>query len=235
MSESDLSARLPGPVTGRPRRPLSNSASTASWSIRFSLLTMISGAPRSSSRLRRLLRLITRRYRSLRSDVAKRRPLRRQVEVAEQVADRLRTHAAPEVDAEAVGGAEAVLELAEDLLVADDLLRLELAEEPPRLLETVDGVDRGVARVLPAGLDVEVHLAHLQRPLDERVEILLLDLPVRPEAEIVRQLADVALGVRVVEDFRKQAVAELPRLLEVLEVDVCDELLVVLDDVATVE
>ena len=74
MSDSDLSARLPGPVTGRPRRPLSNSASTASWSIRFSLLTMISGAPRSSSRLRRLLRLITRRYRSFRSEVAKRPP-----------------------------------------------------------------------------------------------------------------------------------------------------------------
>jgi hypothetical protein len=56
-----LQRRLPGPVTGRPRRPLSNSASTASCSIRFSLLTMISGAPRSSSRLRRLLRLMTRR------------------------------------------------------------------------------------------------------------------------------------------------------------------------------
>src|SRR5690242_21336764 len=35
---------------------------------------MISGAPRSISRLRRLLRLITRRYRSLRSLVAKRPP-----------------------------------------------------------------------------------------------------------------------------------------------------------------
>src|SRR3954454_5785506 len=74
MSDSDLSARLPGPVTGRPRRPLSNSASTASWSMRFSLLTMISGAPRSSSRLRRLLRLMTRRERAVRSDVAKRPP-----------------------------------------------------------------------------------------------------------------------------------------------------------------
>ena len=31
MSESDFRARLPGPVTARPRRPLSNSASTASW------------------------------------------------------------------------------------------------------------------------------------------------------------------------------------------------------------
>src|SRR4051794_9272121 len=61
MSESDFSGRLPGPVTGRPRRPLSNSASTASCSMRFSLLTMISGAPRSSSRLRRLLGVVTRR------------------------------------------------------------------------------------------------------------------------------------------------------------------------------
>ena len=70
----DFSGRLPGPVTGRPRRPLSNSESTASCSIRFSLLTMISGAPRSSSRFSRLFRLITRRYRSLRSDVANRPP-----------------------------------------------------------------------------------------------------------------------------------------------------------------
>ncbi len=74
MSDSDLSGRLPGPVTGRPRRPLSNSASTASWSIRFSLLTMISGACRSSSRFSRLFRLMTRRYRSLRSLVANRPP-----------------------------------------------------------------------------------------------------------------------------------------------------------------
>src|SRR4029079_5585097 len=55
MSESDFSGRLPGPVTGRPRRPLSNSASTASCRMRFSLLTMISGAPRAGSRLRRLV------------------------------------------------------------------------------------------------------------------------------------------------------------------------------------
>ncbi|MPM33219.1 hypothetical protein SDC9_79788 [bioreactor metagenome] len=74
MSLIDFSGRLPGPVTGRPRRPLSNRESTASCSMRFSLFTMISGAPRSSSRLRRLLRLITRRYRSLRSEVAKRPP-----------------------------------------------------------------------------------------------------------------------------------------------------------------
>ena len=74
MSDKDFNGRLPGPVTGRPRRPLSNNASTASCSMRFSLLTMISGAPRSSRRRKRLLRLITRRYKSLRSDVAKRPP-----------------------------------------------------------------------------------------------------------------------------------------------------------------
>ena len=74
MSDSDLSGRLPGPVTGRPRRPLSNRLSTASWSIRFSLFTMISGAPRSSSLFSRLFRLMTRRYRSFRSEVANRPP-----------------------------------------------------------------------------------------------------------------------------------------------------------------
>ena len=74
MSDRDFSLRLPVPVIARPRRPLSISASTASCSIRFSLRTMISGAPSSRSRLSRLLRLITRRYRSLRSEVANRPP-----------------------------------------------------------------------------------------------------------------------------------------------------------------
>ena len=62
------------PAIARPRRPLSIRASHASWSIRFSLRMMISGAPSSRSRLRRLLRLMTRRYRSFRSEVAKRPP-----------------------------------------------------------------------------------------------------------------------------------------------------------------
>ena len=127
--------------------------------------------------------------------LAQHRGLGVEVEVLEQLADRLRAHAAVEVDAEPVRRAEAVLELAEDLLVVDDQLRLELAEQPPRLLEPVHGVDGGLARVLAARLDVEVHLAHLQRPLDDRVEILLLDPAVRLQAEVVRQLADVALGV----------------------------------------
>src|SRR6476660_295079 len=74
MSDSDLSGRLPRPRIALERRPLSNSASTASCSMRFSLRRMTSGARCEMSFCRRLLRLMTRRYRSLRSDVAKRPP-----------------------------------------------------------------------------------------------------------------------------------------------------------------
>ena len=59
-----------------PRRPLSKRASTASCSMRRSFRMMISGALSSMRRLRRLFRLMTRRYRSLRSEVAKRPPSR---------------------------------------------------------------------------------------------------------------------------------------------------------------
>src|SRR5258708_5915546 len=74
MSASDFKGRLLAPVIALPRRPLSSSESTGSWSILFSFLTMISGAFSSSSRFSRLLRLMTRRYRSFRSEVAKRPP-----------------------------------------------------------------------------------------------------------------------------------------------------------------
>src|SRR6266581_188960 len=74
MSASDFNGRLLAPVIALPRRPLSRSESTASCSIRFSLRTMISGAFSSSSRRRRELRLMTRRYRSFKSEVAKRPP-----------------------------------------------------------------------------------------------------------------------------------------------------------------
>jgi hypothetical protein len=61
MSESDLSGRLFGPVMARPRRPLSNSASTASCSIRFSLRMMMSGRVQLHQALQPVVRLITRR------------------------------------------------------------------------------------------------------------------------------------------------------------------------------
>src|SRR6476661_5091251 len=74
MSERLLSGRLPRPRIALLRRPLSNRASTASCSMRFSLRRMTSGARCEMSFCRRLLRLMTRRYRSFRSDVAKRPP-----------------------------------------------------------------------------------------------------------------------------------------------------------------
>ncbi len=142
-------------------------------------------------------------------DLAQRARLLDEVEVAKQVADRLGAHAAAEVDAEAVRRAEAVLELPEELLVVDDLLRLELAEERPRLFEPLDRVDRRLARVLAARLDVEVHLADLERPLDDRVEVFLADLPVGAQAEVVGQLADVGLAVSGCDHLAEQAVTEI--------------------------
>ena len=76
VSDSDFSGRLFVPRKTRPRRPLSNSASTASCNMRFSLRTITSGACNSISFFKRLLRLITRRYKSFKSDVANRPPSR---------------------------------------------------------------------------------------------------------------------------------------------------------------
>ena len=76
MSANDFNGRLFAPVIALPRRPLSSNESTDSCNIRFSLRTMISGAFNSSRRFRRLLRLMTRRYRSFKSEVAKRPPSR---------------------------------------------------------------------------------------------------------------------------------------------------------------
>ena len=76
MSAKDFNGRLFEPVMARPRRPLSSSASTASCNMRFSLRTIMSGAFKSNSRLSRLLRLMTRRYRSFKSDVANLPPSR---------------------------------------------------------------------------------------------------------------------------------------------------------------
>ena len=74
MSANDFKGRLLAPVMALPRRPLSNNESTASCNMRFSLRTIISGACNSNKRFKRLLRLITRRYKSFKSDVAKRPP-----------------------------------------------------------------------------------------------------------------------------------------------------------------
>src|SRR5699024_4857261 len=68
---ADIDVDLP-----RPRHEASEDPAVEARTaeLRFSLLTMISGAPRSIMRLRRLLRLMTRRQRSFKSEVAKRPP-----------------------------------------------------------------------------------------------------------------------------------------------------------------
>ena len=76
MSDNDRSLRR-SPAVKRvlpARAELLSNVSTASWSMRFSLRQMTSGAPMLISFLRRLLRLMTRRYRSFKSDAAKRPP-----------------------------------------------------------------------------------------------------------------------------------------------------------------
>src|ERR1700734_3267055 len=143
MSDSDFSGRLPGPVTGRPRRPLSKRLSTASWSIRFSLFTMISGAPRSRSLLRRLFRLMTRRYRSFGpEDLAQVVRLGVEVEGRQPVLDGLGAHAAAEVPAEPVP------HLAVQELVALQVLNLQALEPGPDLVQPVDLLAGPVADLL---------------------------------------------------------------------------------------
>ena len=74
-------------------------------------------------------------------------PFGLEVDLLEQVADRLRAHAAAEVLAEAVGRAEALLELAERRLVVLDLLGLHRLEELP-------DVAHPLGRVLDVGFGV---------------------------------------------------------------------------------
>src|SRR5690348_648363 len=63
-----------------------------------------------------------------------------EVDLLEQVADRFGTHAAAEVLAPAERRAEPVLELTEDRLVVDDVLRLHLREDLPDLLHPLRGL-----------------------------------------------------------------------------------------------
>src|SRR5690606_14475515 len=73
-SESDLSGRFDSVFTAEALRVLSKSESTDSCNIRFSLRKITSGALISINLFKRLLRMITRRYKSFKSDVAKRPP-----------------------------------------------------------------------------------------------------------------------------------------------------------------
>ena len=70
MSARDLSGRLFVPVITLPLLPLSKRASTDSWSILFSFLTIISGADNSNNLFNLLFLLITLLYKSFKSEVA---------------------------------------------------------------------------------------------------------------------------------------------------------------------
>ena len=74
ISDKDFKGLLFKPNTALPRFPLSIKASTASCNIRFSFRIINSGAIISCKRAKRLFRFITRRYKSFRSEVAKRPP-----------------------------------------------------------------------------------------------------------------------------------------------------------------
>ncbi len=74
ISERDLSALLVVRRLDCLAPLLSIKESTASCNIRFSLRRIISGAPKSIKCFKRLLRLMTRRYKSFKSEVAKRPP-----------------------------------------------------------------------------------------------------------------------------------------------------------------
>src|SRR4051812_958982 len=117
-------------------------------------------------------------------------PLGVEVDLLEEVANGLRAHAAAEVLAEAVRGAEAVLELAEDGLVRDHVLGLHLAEEVPHLAHPLGGV-------LDVGLRVrDVRVEHLADVLLELLAILvgeLLDVDVETVSPEVVLLGEAAL------------------------------------------
>ncbi len=119
-----------------------------------------------------------------------------QVDLLEQVADRLGAHAAAEVLAPAIGGAEAVLELAERGLVVDDVLRAHRLEQLPDRPQTLDRVlDVGLG-VLDVGLE---ELAHVLQVLLALVVLELLRVEVEvlgPDVVVVRE-AGLRAGLEV--------------------------------------
>ena len=132
--------------------------------------------------------------------------------LAQQLADELRAHAAAEVLAEAVRGAEAALQLTEERLVGDDLLRPELVlldrllgEARQRPLLALGG--RIVARLVLVGEELpDVAQAHpgvlvvRLGVVDVRVE-RLLDVRDQLLALLLGELLDVdleALGPEVI-------------------------------------
>ena len=112
-----------------------------------------------------------------------------EVDLLEQVADRLGAHAAAEVLAEAVRRAEALLELAEDRLVVLDVLGLHVLEQLPDLAHALGGVlDVGLG-VVDVGLE---GLAQVLEQLRALVVVELLDVDVQrlgPQVVLVVEVA----------------------------------------------
>src|SRR5689334_6839981 len=117
-----------------------------------------------------------------------------EVDLLEQVAHRLGAHAAAEVLAEAVRGAEALLELTEQRLVVDHLLG-------PHGLEGLPDLAHALGRVLDVGLGVrDVGLEHLAVVLEQLralVVVELLDVDVEVLGPEVVLLGEARLRARL--------------------------------------
>src|SRR3954467_9439999 len=120
-----------------------------------------------------------------------------EVDLLEQVADRLGAHAAAEVLAEAIRRAEALLELAEQRLVVLDALGLHVLEQVPDLAHALGGV-------LDVRLGVgDVGLEGLAQLLEELVALVVVDLldvdveRLRPQEVVVGEVGLLA-GLEVV-------------------------------------
>ncbi len=117
-------------------------------------------------------------------------PFGLEVDLLEQVADRFGAHAAAEVLAEAVGAAEALLELAESRLVVLDLLGLHRLEELPDVAHALGGV-------LDVGLGVgDVGLEGLGQLLGQLLALLVGDL-LQVDVERVRPQVVFVVEVRL--------------------------------------
>ncbi len=144
-----------------------------------------------------------------------------EVLAAQQLAHRVGSHAAVEEHAEAPLGAEAILQLAEQALVGDDVLGADLLELLERVVQQPHALLDRLLGVLAPALRVEVGLAHLERPLLDHAHVVLRHAAIGLEAEVVREVAQLAalLGCRLglcADDVGEQAHGEAARLLDVL-------------------
>ena len=133
-----------------------------------------------------------------------------EVHLLQQVTDRLGTHAAAEVLAEAVRGAEPLLELAEQRLVGDDRLGLHRLEQVPDLAHPLCGVldvGLGVRDVRVEGL-VELLLELLALVVGDLLDVDLERL--RPHQVVVGELR-LATGLQVLQPAVERRSAARPR------------------------